>query len=291
MLANAPARMSAKTWVGVASAEDLRSSGSSRSSFEPHGDPDSEALPGSAYNPTPDSQTPSGERARESRDARLVGRAAASRRPLLRNQFAMPAKERVWCHKRRDMAKGSSADLVSQHRQPPTLIVAQLDATAAQLRLQSPILFAEEVDDIALLSLDPTKERHEQKMEREHTSESIRIEADAVFGHYGLRVLKTPVRTPQANAFCERLIGTIRRECLDWLIRSTNATSDKSFAVGHALQPGPSACQLRSRIPRGISRTNSLVAPGHHFPARCRVVATPILSGLHHECRWGPQAA
>ena len=34
----------------------------------------------------------------------------------------------------------------------------------------------------------------------------------------GLRVLKTPVRTPQANAYCERLIGTIRRECLDWLI-------------------------------------------------------------------------
>ena len=34
----------------------------------------------------------------------------------------------------------------------------------------------------------------------------------------GLTVLKTPVRTPQANAFCERVIGTIRRECLDWVI-------------------------------------------------------------------------
>ena len=34
----------------------------------------------------------------------------------------------------------------------------------------------------------------------------------------GLTVLKTPVRCPQANAFCERLIGTMRRECLDWLI-------------------------------------------------------------------------
>jgi putative transposase len=31
-------------------------------------------------------------------------------------------------------------------------------------------------------------------------------------------VLKTPVRCPQANAFCRRLIGTIRREGLDWLI-------------------------------------------------------------------------
>src|SRR5262249_53901432 len=33
--------------------------------------------------------------------------------------------------------------------------------------------------------------------------------------HLGLRVLKTPVRTPQANALCERLIGTLRRECMD----------------------------------------------------------------------------
>src|SRR5215510_432714 len=34
----------------------------------------------------------------------------------------------------------------------------------------------------------------------------------------GISVLKTPVRTPTANAFCERLIGTVRRECLDYMI-------------------------------------------------------------------------
>jgi len=34
----------------------------------------------------------------------------------------------------------------------------------------------------------------------------------------GLTVLETPVRSPRANAFRERLIGTIRRECLDWMI-------------------------------------------------------------------------
>ena len=33
-----------------------------------------------------------------------------------------------------------------------------------------------------------------------------------------LRVLKTPRGVPQANAFCERVIGTVRRECLDHLI-------------------------------------------------------------------------
>ena len=34
----------------------------------------------------------------------------------------------------------------------------------------------------------------------------------------GLRVLKSPPRSPKANAICERVIGTLRRECLDWLI-------------------------------------------------------------------------
>ena len=34
----------------------------------------------------------------------------------------------------------------------------------------------------------------------------------------GLSILKTPFRAPQANAFCERLVGSIRRECLDFLI-------------------------------------------------------------------------
>ena len=34
----------------------------------------------------------------------------------------------------------------------------------------------------------------------------------------GVRPLRTPRRAPQANAYCERLIGTTRRECLDFLI-------------------------------------------------------------------------
>lgn len=34
----------------------------------------------------------------------------------------------------------------------------------------------------------------------------------------GVRVLRTPRIAPQANAYCERLLGTTRRECLDYLI-------------------------------------------------------------------------
>ena len=41
---------------------------------------------------------------------------------------------------------------------------------------------------------------------------------DGSIENLGLRVLKSPPRSPKANAVCERLVGTIRRECLDWLI-------------------------------------------------------------------------
>ena len=41
---------------------------------------------------------------------------------------------------------------------------------------------------------------------------------DEVFRSEGARIVLTPVRAPRANAFAERWVGRVRRECLDWVL-------------------------------------------------------------------------
>jgi putative transposase len=44
------------------------------------------------------------------------------------------------------------------------------------------------------------------------------VEVDDVFRSEGAQVLVTPVRAPTANACAGRWVGSVRAECLDWLL-------------------------------------------------------------------------
>lgn len=108
----------------------------------------------------------------------------------------------------------------------------------------------------------------------------------------GLRILKTPVRTPQANAFCERLIGTMRRECLDWVIPLHERHLGQILGewVGHYNRGRPHA-SLGPGVPEASLGRRRPDPCGHRFPPRHSVAATPILGGLHHEYRLLDEAA
>jgi len=57
-----------------------------------------------------------------------------------------------------------------------------------------------------------------------HDRDSIfSAELDRSIGALGMRVLKSAPRSPRMNAVCKRVIGTIRREWLDWLIPLSEA--------------------------------------------------------------------
>jgi len=135
----------------------------------------------------------------------------------------------------------------------------------------------------------------------DHTSRFLIHDRDSIFSqqldqgihHLGLRVLKTPVRTPQANALCEQLIGTLRRECLDFVIPLTENHVRRLLAIwiSHynygrphmSLGPGiPQPSQPLPVMPH---------AHRHRLPAPLRVMARSVLGGLHHEYRLAEQAA
>ena len=126
-----------------------------------------------------------------------------------------------------------------------------------------------------------------------HDRDSIYAAAvDGAVAAMGLTVLKTPVRCPQANAYCERLIGTIRRECLDWLIvlNERHLRSILTEWVTHYNQGRPHA-SLGPGIPEMPCVETQQQSNAHRIPDGQRFVAVSILAGLHHEYGLEPRAA
>ncbi len=102
----------------------------------------------------------------------------------------------------------------------------------------------------------------------------------------GLEVLRSPVESLKANSICERVIGTIRRECLDWLIpvserhlRAILKEWREHYKRGRphsALGPGvPDPPREAVVIPES--------EPRHRLAAGAFVLAKSVLGGLHHE--------
>src|SRR2546427_8239481 len=115
---------------------------------------------------------------------------------------------------------------------------------------------------------------------------------DRTIAAMGLTVLKTPVRAPQANAFCERLIGTIRRECLDFVIPLNEHHVRRLLRewVAHYNRGRPHT-SLGPGIPDPLDNGYASLSPDHRIRGGYRVVADPVLGGLHHEYRLEPIAA
>jgi transposase InsO family protein len=127
----------------------------------------------------------------------------------------------------------------------------------------------------------------------DHTYRFILHDHDAIFSNgfdeslvnLGLEIITTPVRSPQANALCERLIGTLRRECLDWIIPLTEDHLRRTLwswlphynrgrphtSLGPGLPVPRRPCQVQVQRQR------------HRFDRPSRMVAHPVLNGLHHE--------
>jgi putative transposase len=118
-----------------------------------------------------------------------------------------------------------------------------------------------------------------------HDRDSIfSAQLDQNIRNLGLRVLKTPPQSPQANALCERLIGTLRRECLDFMIPLTvdhlrcllTAWVQYYNARRPHMSLGPGIPQPPPPLPVPLQ------AHRHHLPEHVRVVVHPMLGGLHH---------
>lgn len=96
-----------------------------------------------------------------------------------------------------------------------------------------------------------------------------------------IEVLKTPVAAPQANAICERFIGSVRRECLDHILilseRHLHRVIGEYVAYFNRARPHQGIGQ---RIP---DPPEDMLSADMKSPSR--IVGYPVLGGLHHDYR------
>jgi hypothetical protein len=84
---------------------------------------------------------------------------------------------------------------------------------------------------------------------------------DEIIRSEGVRVIKTPIRSPRANAVAERWVRTVRNECLDHLL-----VLGQTQQTARAANPG-------GRIPRRRSLTDTFtiaVDTRERYPYRFR---------------------
>jgi len=96
----------------------------------------------------------------------------------------------------------------------------------------------------------------------------------------GIETVLSPFHCPQANGVAERMVGTFRRQCLDQVIvlNERHLLRVVTEYVEHYNRCRPHrSLELRAPEPRP-----QMLKP----PDRGRVVARPVLGGLHHEYSW-----
>ena len=100
----------------------------------------------------------------------------------------------------------------------------------------------------------------------------------------GVRVLRTPVRAPKANSVCERFGGTLRRECLDFVIpfHERHLKLILRSWMTH-FNHGRPHMSLGPGIPAPVCPSPPENTECHRIPAGHVIRSKPVLGGLHHE--------
>ena len=103
----------------------------------------------------------------------------------------------------------------------------------------------------------PREGRSDQRWATFDRDRKFSSQLDQSIEHLGLRILKTPVRAPKANALCERAIGTIRRECLAYLIPFNERHLRRILAewVRHFNTARPHGVTFTRAVATGVARS------------------------------------